>query len=50
MPNLWMTGRDTVTIVPHAFGVGKKLYLEVEAIKEYNEYLDIAVKLYMSDY
>ena len=29
---------------------GKRLFLEVEAIEEYNDYLDIAVKLYMADF
>lgn len=29
---------------------GKKLFLEVEAVEEYNDYIDIAVKLYMADY
>ena len=29
---------------------GKNLFLEVKAVKEYNDHLDIAVKLYMADY
>ncbi|MCY4584203.1 MAG: HIRAN domain-containing protein [Chloroflexi bacterium] len=29
---------------------GKKLFLEVKAVKEYNDYIDIAVKLQMADF
>lgn len=29
---------------------GKNLFLEVAAVKDYDDYLDIAVQLYMADY
>lgn len=29
---------------------GKKLFLEEEAVEEYNDYIDFSVKLYMADY
>ena len=41
---------ESISVPARLMDAGKNLFLEVAAVKDYDDYLDIAVQLYMADY